>query len=149
MSVKINNETYDWGSIKIYVSGVPVAGATEINFKDSKKKEHVYGGGSNPRGSGHGNYEASGDFTMAQKTFDRFELPAVAVGKTALDYAPFTIVVAYGEKVEGSGSTIDVQYSPTRVRTIENVEILDREFGHKQGDTDSYVKCPFIASRIR
>ena len=59
------------------------------------------------------------------------------------------MIVAYADKEEGPGSTIAYKYSPTQVKTIENVEITDREFGHKQADEESYVKCPFIASRIR
>jgi hypothetical protein len=145
----INGETHDWDSVKIYVNGVPFSGITEINYKDTQKKEHVYGAGTRPIGSGRGNYAASGDFTLTKADSDRFETPAKAVGKTSLDYIPFSVVVAYADKVEGPGATLDKQWSPTKMETLENVEVTDRDFSHKQDDIESYVKYTFIASNIR
>lgn len=144
----INNETHAWEQITIYLNGVPTAGITELNFKDKKDKKPAYGAGAEPRGSGHGNYEASGDFTLTKAESDRFETPAAVAGKTSLDYIPFTIVAGYKDKV-ADGQVGKFELAPLRTKTLENVEITDRDFSHKQADGQLVVKYTFIAGKVR
>ena len=150
----INGRIVDWADIKVYIAGVPVADIVEINWKESQEKELQHSTGIEPIGSSHGNRVYEGDFSLLLSEAEKFEEPLRKMGKSPLDLAPFTIVVTWAEKVatpvEGSPhAVVERKYSPTKSRTLLDVEIKDVDWGISQNDKNAKVKYSFIFRKLK
>jgi hypothetical protein len=141
----INGKIHDWEDMHFYLDGILITGITDINYKDSQKKEHVYAAGSKPIGRGRGNLEGSGDITLTRNEYDRVNNIAKAAGKSVYDFKPFVIVVVYGAKTITEESPFpQVEDSILHTDTLQNAEFTDRDFAAKQDDVNNTVKLGLI-----
>lgn len=134
-SVLINGVAYDWGSISFVPFGVPMVGITKIDYKESQKKENLYGWGRKPIARGYGNFEYEGSIEVYVDEWKR--IIAAAPSRSPLDIPPFDIPVVYGGK--GTLPTRDV---------LRAVEFLENPFTVAQGDTKILVTIPLIIAAI-
>lgn len=141
----INGKIFDWEDIHFYLNGILISGITDINYKDSQKKEHTYAAGSKPTGRGRGNLEGSGDITLTRDEYDTINNIAKAVSKSIYDYKPFVIVVCYGTKTITDDSEFPVVDNSTlHTDTLQNAEFTDRDFAAKQDDINNTIKIGLI-----
>lgn len=149
----INGRAHDWSDVKIYLSGIPAADVKEINYRDRQEAELQYSQGSKPYGVAYGNYTAEGDLTLTFEEYRKFANPALVLGKKVFDYAPFAIIIAFAdkaEKVEGDPPRKYVvqEFSPTKIVTIKDVILTDKDESHAQNDKEVTVKLTFIAEEV-
>ncbi len=146
----INGKVHAWEDIRIFISGVPVAGIKEISWSDEREAEAIYGAGRKPIGAGLGNYKVGGSFTLTKEEADKFEAPARAAGKSVYDYKPFTIVIAYEDPDPSDNSPlVEKKVNPLRTETIVDVIITKREVSASQNDKEITYKYSFIAREVR
>lgn len=143
----INGKVHAWEDIQIYIREVAVAGIREINYREGREAEAIYGTGSKPLGVGLGNYSVEGDFTLTEAEANNFERIARAAGKDVFDYAPFDIKVAYADK-KIEGDFIGAEWNPLHVDVIKNVVITRREQRKAQNDKVLEVRYEFIAQEV-
>lgn len=149
----INGRTHDWEDVKIYLNGVPVADVKEINYRDAREADMQYSQGSAPHSVSYGNYSAEGDITLTVEEYIKFARPALALGRSVYDYAPFAIIIAYADKkkkTEGDPPRDYVvqEFSPTKIETILDVVLTNRDQAAAQNDKDLSRKLTFKARKI-
>lgn len=133
--VLINGVTYDWGSISFVPFGVPMVGITKIDYKETQKKENLYGWGRKPIARGYGNFEYEGSIEVYLDEWKR--IIAAAPSRSPLDIPPFDIPVVYSGK--GTLPTRDI---------LRAVEFMENPFTVGQGDTKILVTIPLIIAAI-
>ena len=149
----INGREHDWSDIKIYLGGIPVADVKEINYRDKREAELQHSQGSKPYGVAHGNYTAEGDLTLTFEEYRKFANPALALDKKIYDYAQFPIIIAVADKVkriqgDPPREYVNQEFTPTKITTIKDIVITDKDESHAQNDKELKVKLTFIAEDI-
>jgi hypothetical protein len=149
----INGREHDWSDVKIYILGVPVADVKEINYRERREAELQYSTGAQPYGIGYGNYSAEGDITLNFEEYRKFAAPALALGRSVFDYAPFPIIIAFADKVKKTEGDppreyVIQEFSPTKIVQIQDVVITEKDEGHAQNAKELVVKLTFIARKI-
>lgn len=149
----INGHEHDWSDIKIYLSGIPVSDIKEINYRKRRDAELQHGSGSKPYGVGYGNQTVEGDMTLVLEEYNKFSNPARALGKSVMDYAPFPIIIAFADKKKKTQGDppreyVAQEFSPTNIRTIKEVVIIEEDEAHAQADKELVVKLTFIAADL-
>ena len=135
MTPLINGESYSWASITFNLFGVPVAGITNIEYKEKQNKTNNYGAGQRPVSRGYGKIEADGSIEIYLDEWKK--VIAAAPNRDPLSIGWFDIPVTYGNSV--ADATVDV---------LRSCEFLENPFNAKQGDTALTVKIPLIIAQI-
>jgi hypothetical protein len=116
--------------------GSPVVGITKIDYKQTQKKENLYGIGRDVVGRGYGNFEYSGSIELYIEEWKK--IVQAAPNNSPLEIPYFTITISYG----GAGvvPTQDILY---------NVEFLENPFMSNQGDTNIKVTVPILIGGLQ
>lgn len=134
----INSRNYSWSEAEIrFLDRSPVA-IVAFSFTRRKRKDNIYGRGSEPIGRTRGNKEYEGSITLLQSEYEALEDLAQEQGvNDPLDLAPFPISVAWD-----NGSQISAY-------TLEYAEFLEIPMGMSQDDPNMEIELPVIIGRIR
>jgi hypothetical protein len=127
----INGIEYSWSTITITVNGTPVAGATSINYTQTRTKENIYGAGDQPVSRGRGNTEYEGSLTLLKSELEA--LKNSSPNRNILKIPPFTITVSFVP--EGAQPVSEV---------LKYVEFTEQPFDGSQGDTSFELELPFV-----
>jgi len=147
-SILINGEVHDWTDVVVkFMGGVEFRGLSSINYSEAKEKEPQYGTGSRTIGVGYGHRSAKVDFTMSLASAQKFEAIAKAAGKSALDYAPFLIVISYADK-QVAGDFVEQKHG-TKIVSLFDVDVTDWEVSHDEGTKKIERKYTAIAGDIK
>lgn len=128
--MSVNGRLYDWESLTVNLAGKQdIAGITDIEYSDERIIKERYGKGSIARGTGRGNYKASGSLTLDRDEFKRFT--DEIEGK--IYNSEFNIICSYGD---------DDQDVITD--TLSTCQIIKMSTNAKQGeDNAGAVKLDF------
>lgn len=127
----INGIEYSWSTITITVNGTPVAGATSVNYTETRTKENIYGSGDKPVSRGRGNREYEGALTLLKSELEA--LKNSSPNRSVLDIPPFTITISFVP--DGAQPVTEV---------LKYVEFTEQPFDGSQGDTSFELELPFV-----
>jgi hypothetical protein len=147
-SILINGKIHDWTDVTIQLGGEPYTGITSINWSSKKEKELQYAAGSAPHGIGYGHRSYTCDFTLTRKASEEFETIGNAVGKDALDYAPFLITVAYADKKADAAGLITQVWNVMKRIEIHDVDVTDISESLDEGTKKIVRKYTAVAGKI-
>lgn len=135
----VNGTSYD--DVSAIINGMKIGGVNAINYTMSvEDPEPVYDQGSREvAGMGLGS-EQLVDITIEfqKRGYDQFAAPAKAAGKTPLAYWPFTITVAYADKV-ADGLFIAQEINAINIDTVTNCIVTNIDQPHTRGDKTTKV----------
>lgn len=131
MSVRINGNTYDWGSITIKCNGEVYSRITAITYSHKRERSKEYGTGKHraPRGRSRGKYTVENPtVTIAKSELERLrtDLAAVAPGGASYGDIEFDVVVQF---VEADETPI--------TDTIHDCVVAGEDSAHDEGSTDT------------
>jgi hypothetical protein len=132
----INGESYSWSQIVVAIGGVPVAGITELSYKEATEKENIYGQGSLPVSRGYGNTTYEGSITLLMEEVQAL-IRRSPSGRLS-DYAPFDVTVSYLPK-----NGLPVKH------VIQKCEFLETNIETAQGETSIEVAIPLVIGFIK
>jgi len=93
---RINGIEYGWSSVELVVAGVPVFGATAINYGENQEMDNLYGLSTMPVAQGFGNFIMEGSITFHAGEIEALMTAARIKGYTKLQDLPeFDILVVY------------------------------------------------------
>lgn len=147
-SILINGKIHDWTDVTIKIAGLTFTGITSINWSSKKEKELQYAAGSAPHGIGYGHRSYTCDFTLTRKASEEFETIANAVGKDALDYAPFLITVAYADKKADPQGVITQVWNVMKRIEIHDVDVTDISESLDEGTKKIVRKYTAVAGKV-
>jgi hypothetical protein len=133
MSLIVNANEYDYGSIEFEVNGVPYQGTKSINYKEGVEIGKTFGTARHVRGTTGGRSESSGDLEMFRTDWNRL---LVQVGP-GLGLVRVQIAVAYAEPG-----------LPVAIDTLIGCRIIDLDSANSEGVDASIVKVGLHISRI-
>lgn len=131
----INGQAYSYADIIVTIFGVPLAGITAIDYKQTQEITENFGAGRFPVSRGLGPISAEGKITI-----DRAEFNAIlnaSPNKSVFDVPEFDITVSYVP--EGSTAVTDV---------IRNCRFKTSPGGASQGDSNVVVELELAVSHI-
>jgi hypothetical protein len=145
----INGTAHPWEKIEIFLDGVLLADAVEINYSDKKPVTAIYGAGSRPIAAGKGNYAASGDITLRRPDYETINNVARVAGKKLYDYKPFIIIVSYAsDEFSDDSKFVGTKRGPLKTDMLLDCIFQERKFGAKQGDTDNTIRLDLFITDI-
>lgn len=127
-----NSREYKWADVDIFVDGVLITKARNIDYKSAKDKEHLHARGSDPIDIVSGNKTYTGNLDILLSGL--FEMEAV-LGD--LLEGRFDVVVSYVPK---NGQQI-------LTNNLQGCEFTEIPKGLKQGDKFREVSLPFLFLR--
>lgn len=131
----INGVGYSWASVKLELLGVPVIGATAINYAETDQKENNYGVGRFPVERGHGNVEPSASISLYKSSIEA--LQKMAPNGRIQDIPPFDVTVAY--------LTRDGKFTKD---VLKNFEFTENKVDVTQGDKKIVSDIQCIISHV-
>lgn len=127
---------YGWGNISCVMFGSSLVGFESIEWKKTQKKEHVYGVGREPRGTGYGNKEYTGTIEIL---YDELIKIINSVDTSDItDVPPFTMTVWFQPTTQ----------QPLRKVKLINVEFMESPFKSSQGETSIKLSLPLLIGQI-
>lgn len=132
--VLINGKAYDYTNVICNILGVPVAGISSINYKETQEKTNNMGTGNRPVSRGHGPINADGSLEISMN--DTEAIRQVVASKSMLDIPMFDIIIVFGH--------------PTSPKThvLKNVEFKTDGVEMTQGDTDVKMGFDIVLSHV-
>lgn len=130
----VNGMSFD--DVTTLIAGMKIGGVDSINYTVSEEDpEPIYDQGSREVvGMGLGSEQLVDVVIEFQKRgYDQFAMPAKAIGKSPLAYWPFTITVAYANKV-ADGLFIASEFNAINIDTITNCKVVNIDQPHRRGD---------------
>ena len=144
----VNGTSYD--DVITIINGMKIGGLDEINYSFAEEDpEPMYDQGSRAiAGMGLGS-EQLVDITIVfqKRGYDEFAAPAKAIGKTPLAYWPFTITVAYANKV-AAGLFIATEISALNVETLTNCKVVNIDQSNRRGDKIKQVTVTLKGTNV-
>jgi len=144
----VNGTSYD--DVTTIINGMKIGGLDEINYAFSEEDpEAIFDQGSREVvGMGLGS-EQLVDITIVfqKRGYDEFAAPAKAVGKTPLAYWPFTITVAYANKV-ADGLFIATEINAINVETLTNCKVVNIDQSNRRGDKVKQVTVSLRGTNV-
>lgn len=134
MSLIVNANEFDYGSIDFTVGGVPYQGVRSINYKEAVAVASTFGTARHKRGTTGGQSTCSGDFEMYRTDWNRL-LQQVGAG---LGLLRLQLQVSYSEPGALSLS----------LDTLIGCRIIDIDSSNSEGSEASIVKLGLDISRI-
>jgi len=144
----VNGTSYD--DVTTIIAGMKIGGVDAINYTVSEEDpEPIYDQGSREVvGMGLGSDQLV-DITIEfqKRAFDQFATPAKAVGKSPLAYWPFTITVAYANKV-ADGLFIASEINAINIDTLTNCTVTNIDQPHSRGDKITKVTVTLRGTNV-
>jgi hypothetical protein len=145
----VNGTSYD--DVSIMIAGMKIGGIDAINYTDSEEDpEPIYDQGSREVvGMGLGSDQLV-DVTIEfqKRGWDEFSAPAKAAGKSVREYWPFTVTVAYANKV-AAGLFIASVLNVINIDTISNCKVVNVDQPHRRGDKITTVTVTLRGTEVR
>jgi hypothetical protein len=144
----VNGTSYD--DVTTIINGMKIGGVNEINYTFSEEDpEPIYDQGSREIvGMGLGSEQLVDVTIVFQKRgYDEFAAPAKAVGKTPLAYWPFTITVAYANKV-ADGLFIASVVNVLKIDTLSNCKVTNIDNPNRRGDKIKEITVTLRATKV-
>ena len=144
----VNGTSYD--DVTTMIAGMKIGGVDAINYTVAvEDPEAIYDQGSREVvGMGLGS-EQLVDITIEfqKRGYDEFAMPAKAVGKTPLAYWPFSITVAYANKV-ADGLFIAQEINAQNIDTLVNCIVTNISQPHSRGDKITKVTVTLRGTNV-
>lgn len=131
----INGKSYEYADITLIVLGVPIIGATAVEYGEEANITNVYGTGRYPISRGHGTVEPMAKITLLME--EVMNIVAAAPNGRLHDIPEFDIIVSY----------TDVSLIPV-VHKIRNCRFKNNKIGSSTGDTSIPVDLDLVISHI-
>ena len=149
MGLATNFSEYGWKHISLYLGGVPISTLQGISINQSVDKSYIYGERDESSTIISGRVQTSGTITMLQSDFELFN--ATTPGLKILEINKFFIVIVF-RKTPTKEALLD-QGAVTGALAISTYTLIGVSFtewslGFNQGDLNTTVQIPFIASRL-
>lgn len=144
----VNGVSYD--DVTIIIAGMKLGGIDAINYTESEEDpEPIYDQGSRKVvGMGLGSEQLTDiSIEFQHRAYAEFAMPAKVAGKSPRDYWPFTITVAYANKV-ASGLFIASELSALRVETLQNCKVTNIDQPHRRGDKITTVTVTLKGTKV-
>lgn len=145
----VNGTSFD--DVSTLIAGMKIGGIDSVNYTVSEEDpEPIYDQGSREVvGMGLGS-EQLVDVTIEfqKRGYDQFSAPAKAVGKSPMAYWPFTITVAYANKI-ADGLFIASEFNAINIDTITNCKVINIEQPHVRGDKITKVTVTIKGTNVR
>ena len=144
----MNFGEYSWKHITLNLGGVPITTLQNISISQSVDKRYIYGERDESSTITSGRVQTSGTLTILQSDFELLNsvIPALKV----LNINKFVIVILFKQKPyakEIATKGID-KYLAISTYTLTGVSFTNWDFSFNQGDMNTTVRLPFIASRL-
>jgi hypothetical protein len=127
-----SSKQYSWADMTISYGGRILEGVMEVEYKETKEKEYLYGRGAKPHAIVHGNMNYEGKIKVWQSELE-------AMTKDAKDKdinnLSFDIVVAYVPRDNDGQIITDI---------LKNVEFMEVTKSMTQGATNMEVELPIM-----
>jgi len=144
----VNGTSYD--DVTTIIAGMKIGGVDKIDYTVSEEDpEPIYDQGSREVvGMGLGSDQLV-DVTIEfqQRAYVEFAAPAKAVGKSPLAYWPFTITVAYANKV-ADGLFIASVINAINIDTLVNCKVTNISKPHSRGDKTTKVTVTLKGTNV-
>ena len=144
----VNGTSYD--DVTTIIAGMKIGGLDGINYTVAvEDPEAIYDQGSRDVvGMGLGSAQLV-DVTIEfqKRGYDQFAMPAKAVGKSPLDYWPFSITVAYANKV-ADGLFIAQEINDINIDTLVNCIVTNISQPHSRGDKTTKVTVTLRGTNV-
>lgn len=127
-----SSKQYAWADMTISYGGRILEGVLEIEYKETKEKEYLYGRGGKPHAIVHGNHNYEGKVKVWQSELEAMTKDAKNKDITNLT---FDIVVAYVPRGDEGQIVTDI---------LKNVEFTEIAKALAQGDTNMEVELPIM-----
>ena len=135
--VLINGINYSWGNVKVVLFGIPVVGITSVDYGKKQEKTNNYGFGVEPVSRGYGRIEYEASIEIYKDEWVR--ILQAAPNNDALQIAPFTMTVIYGDlPTQNAGTVIP------SVDKLYNCEFTEDPLSTSEGDTSIKITIPII-----
>jgi len=131
----INGLVHSWNDITMYIGGVPIVGATAIEYGEKQEVKNHYGAGPHPVSRSKGRIEPFAKITLAMA--EVLGLQAQSSTGRLQDIAPFPIVVTY---IPEDGDVV--------VDKILGCQFTDNARKWKEGDTGQEVELELIVAMV-
>ena len=133
----INGKAYEWADISIMIGGIPMTGATAIEYGDKQNMQNIYAAGKDPNARTYGNVEPFAKISLLMSTVEAIQ--ASAPNGRIQDIPEFDIPVNY----------IDTNNTPV-THVIKNVRFTDNQRKSEAGGSDAIiVEIELICSHIK
>jgi hypothetical protein len=133
---EINGITHGYDCVTIRIMGRTIGGIEGITYDVSESEpEAIYEQGSREPGGIIVGDKQMVDVTvdMTEAAYQVFESPARTVGKSPLDYWPFTITVSYADHIE-QGGFVQLKASALHTDTLDQCKLVSVSKPNKRGD---------------
>lgn len=127
----VNRRAFDWESLVIRISGLPVANVKSVDFSDTRGVSPVYGAGGAPIAWGRRNYRAQGSIELADN--DYALLSRICADQGGLYYASFDVILNYGNNALSRG------YPDRHLVTLSNCMVSRRGGASRQGAAEARI----------
>jgi len=87
----LNGKAYDWGTIELFIQGVPIIGISNISLEDKMTTDNLYGTGPYVTHRGYGHIESNVSITL--NADEIFALQNVAINGILSNLPPFDIII--------------------------------------------------------
>jgi hypothetical protein len=145
---EVNGVSYD--DVTVIIAGMRLGGIDAVNYTFSEEDpEPVYDQGSRKIvGIGLGS-EQLVDITieMQHRAYVEFAAPAKAVGKSVLSYWPFTITVAYANKVQAGLFIVSV-LNVLNIDTLDSCKVTGVDHTNRRGDKKKTVTLTLKGTQV-
>lgn len=132
----VNGVEFSYSSLKFSLLGnTNVKGVKSISYKIKKESENLMGSGDEPVGIGYGGKEYEGEIQLMRK--DIMAIRKAAGGKSLVDIAPFTIVVAFANGTDA-----------IKTETLRYVRFMEDGLEGSTGDKELPLTIPIGLSGI-
>ncbi len=129
----VNGINYSWANITIQLFNQPIAGITEIDYKEKIKIDDNYGLGQYPISRGFGNIEYEGSLSLYLDEWKRIIASAKALGlNSPLFINPFDVQIVWQATTR----------TPATIEYLRQVSFMENPLDAKQGETKFICKIP-------
>ena len=132
-----STKQYSWADITVSIGGRVLNGVKELEYKETKEKEYLYGRGSKPYAIVHGNHSYEGKLMLWQSELEALTKDAPDNDITNLN---LNITVAYTPSNNDDEVVVDI---------IEGAEFTENSKTMAQGDTSMEVEAPIMFINVK
>ena len=132
-----STKQYSWADITVSIGGRVLTGVKELEYKETKEKEYLYGRGSKPHAIVHGNHSYEGKLMLWQSELEALTKDAPDNDITNLN---LNITIAYTPSDNDDEVVVDI---------IEGAEFTENSKSMSQGDTSMEVEMPIMFINVK